>query len=158
MSLTDARKLRSGGLGVLLFAATISFCLTSVVDARAWRPGQIPNGFENTCLNCHMSAFGGDARNPFGLTIQNGFLVEEGGQFNVAWGPELAAIDSDGDGFTNGEELGDPEGAWRSGDAAPGDPSAVTFPGNPDSHPPEPTAVAASTWASVKAFISKLTR
>ena len=102
MSFTDARKLRSGGLGMLLFAAITSFCLTNVVEARAFRPGQIPNGFENGCQNCHMSAFGGDARNPFG--------------------------------------------------------AAVTLAGDPDSHPPERTAVAESSWASVKSFMSKLVR
>ena len=49
-----------------------------------------------------MSAFGGDARNPFG--------------------------------------------------------AAVTLAGDPDSHPPERTAVAESSWASVKSFMSKLVR
>ena len=119
---------------------------------------RFPTALKMVVRNCHMSAFGGDARNPFGLTVKNGFLVNESGQFNVVWGPELAAIDSDGDGFTNGEELGDPEGVWRPGDAAPGDPAAVTLAGDPDSHPPERTAVAESSWASVKSFMSKLVR
>ena len=94
-------------------------------------------------LNCHMSESGGDARSAFDLSLENDFLVEENGQFNVVWGPELAAIDSDGDGFTNGEEPGDGEGAWRLGDDSPGDPSAVTLPGDPESHLPEPRAVSA---------------
>jgi hypothetical protein len=42
------------------------------------------------------------------------------------WGPAFAALDSDGDGATNGQELGDPEGIWLPGDPAP---AAFSFPG-----------------------------
>ena len=132
----------------------VALTLPIQVEGRDHRPGQIPNGTENTCKNCHMSPFGGDARNPFGLTIEADFLSG----FDVVWGPELAAIDSDGDGFTNGEELGDPEGTWAIGDDNP-EVDEVYFPGDADSHPPErPTAVEESTWASVKSVISKLLR
>ena len=96
---------------------------------------------------------GGDARNSFGLEIQESFLSG----FDVVWGPELAAIDSDGDGFTNGEELGDPEGTWVIDDPNP-EVDEVFLPGDADSHPSEPTAVKQSTWASVKSAISKLLR
>lgn len=48
-------------------------------------------------------------------------------------GAELAAIDSDGDGFTNGEELQDAGGVWTSGDI--GDPALVTNPGDINSFP-----------------------
>ena len=73
------------------------------------------------------------------------------------WGPELAALDSDGDGFTNGEELGDPDGTWQEGDAAPGDAADITHPGNPDSHPPErPTAVEGSSWGKIKNLVQRL--
>jgi len=45
-------------------------------------------------------------------------------------GPALAALDSDNDGKTNGEELQDPNGEWKTGDAnlvsKPGDPSSTT--------------------------------
>ncbi len=43
---------------------------------------------------------------------------------HVQWGPALAALDSDGDGFTNGEELQDPNGTWEVGSAAPGAPTS----------------------------------
>ena len=125
-------------------------------EARFFRPVQIPNGPVNSCSNCHMSAFGGDARNEFGQTVEANFLSASGEEGNVLWGPELAAIDSDGDGFTNGEELGDPEGTWKAGDEDPGDPEAVTKPWDPDSHPPEPpeaTAVAATSWAKIKQIV-----
>jgi hypothetical protein len=104
-----------------------------------------------------MSSYG-DARNPFGLEVQNGFLTVVSVNGNVIWGPELAALDSDGDGATNGEELLDPEGTWTIGDPNPGDSDLVTLPGNPDSVPPpaEVTAVATSTWAQVKAALRDL--
>ena len=34
-------------------------------------------------------------------------------------GTRTAALDADGDGATNGEELGDPDGTWQQGDANP---------------------------------------
>jgi hypothetical protein len=144
-----------------------TFCLTCLAlclgpwmlgeaGARFFRPGQIPNGPVNSCSNCHMSPFGGDARNLFGQTVEANFLsaVGEGGQ--VLWGPELAALDADGDGFTNGEELGDPQGDWKAGDENPGDPEAVTKPWDAESHPPEParpTAVEATSWARIKEIV-----
>ena len=45
---------------------------------------------------------------------------------DALWGPELAALDSDGDGATNGQELGDPDGTWLPGDPAP---VSFSFPG-----------------------------
>ena len=54
---------------------------------------------------------------------------------DVGWGAALAATDSDEDGFTNGEELQDPNGAWRPGDPALGNSALVTSPGNASSKP-----------------------
>jgi stearoyl-CoA desaturase (delta-9 desaturase) len=48
-----------------------------------------------------------------------------------SWTRELCMADSDGDGMTNGEELGDPECIWRVGEAPAYD--NVTHPGVPDS-------------------------
>ena len=88
-----------------------------------------------------MSAFGGDARNPFGLTVEADFL------------------DAGDDGFTNGEELGDPDGTWVVGDPDP-EVDAIYHPGDAEDHPEEmmeePTAVEESTWASSKSAIGKL--
>ena len=67
-------------------------------------------------LPCESRRWG--SANPFGLTVEGDFLTAINLSGNVIWGPELAAIDSDGDGFTNGEELGDPEGTWQPGDPA----------------------------------------
>ncbi len=60
--------------------------------------------------------------------------VTPGGNENF-WTPELAALDSDGDGFTNGEELQDPNGVWTAGTADPGDINLVTNPGDSSSVP-----------------------
>ena len=98
----------------------------------------LPNGHVKSCSNCHFNPGGGGRRNPFGLAVEE--LVTPGGM-QVFWGPALAALDSDGDGVSNGEELGDPEGQWVEGDPAPGDPARVTNPGDPDDLPePAPAA------------------
>ncbi len=106
--------------------------ITLEADARAVRPGLIPNGFVFNCATCHISPGGGGPRTPFGEDVRPLVLS---GQTNF-WSPELAEIDSDGDGFTNGQELGDPEGAWEPGDPSPGDTANVSNPGVFSSVPP----------------------
>lgn len=132
--------------------------LSSVVpsDARPARVGQVPNGSALGCALCHVNPGGGGVRNAFGQMVENGFLTSNDFSGSVVWGPELAALDADGDGATNGEELQDPDGAWSAGDAAPGDVDLVTLTWDADSFPPPPpdaTAVTASSWAGVKAAI-----
>ncbi len=148
------KRIISSALALGLVAITLPL----QVEGRDHRPAQIPNGTVNNCQNCHMSVFGGDARNPFGLIVEADFLTSVSFLGDVVWGPELAAIDADGDGFTNGEELGDPEGTWAIGDPDP-EVDEVFFPGDPESHPPEPepvpTAVEESSWGSLKTLISK---
>ena len=51
------------------------------------------------------------------------------------WTRELCEQDSDGDGFTNGEELGDPCCMWNANDAVTGDGGAMPLPPWPRSHP-----------------------
>ncbi len=96
------------------------------VDARSFRPFQIPNGSVRGCLNCHDNSTGGLPLNDFGKEVGENFLAGD----NVNWNETLAMIDSDGDGFTNGEELLDPEGTWKIGDPPPGDPGSVGNPGD----------------------------
>lgn len=101
------------------------------VEARPWRPSQIPNGEVNNCANCHISPFGGGPRNAFGQAVE---LRVTPGSTMEFWDADLASEDSDEDGFTNGEELGDPDGDFA--DLGPA--SEVTLPGDPASHPEEP--------------------
>ena len=97
------------------------------VQARNFRVSQMPNGFENGCSNCHFNPGGGGSRNDFGEDV-NG-LVSRGGQEEF-WTSALALLDSDGDGFTNGEELGDPDG-----DGVPGRTVNISIPGIDGSTP-----------------------
>jgi len=104
------------------------FILTSLINARPWRPGQIPNGTKFSCANCHIDPNGGGPRNKFGQDVEK--LVSVGGHEEF-WGSGLAKLDSDGDGKTNGQELQDPNGTWKSGQQDPGIFSAVSNPGDP---------------------------
>jgi hypothetical protein len=80
----------------------------------------IPNGSVNSCCNCHQ-ACSPPALNAFGNAFANN---------NHAWNAALATKDSDGDGFTNGQELGDPTG---SGTPITG--ASVSLPGDATSKP-----------------------
>lgn len=87
-------------------------------EARSFRVSQIPNGSQASCIACHASGSGGP-RNQFGVQVETSFLTVAGPSGAVVWGPALAALDADGDGYTNGQELGDPTGAWRPGNPNP---------------------------------------
>ncbi|KAH9491013.1 hypothetical protein Btru_051766 [Bulinus truncatus] len=67
----------------------------------------------------HFLDVGTGARNPFGLD----FAKE-----NYTWTRSLCSKDSDGDGLTNGQELGDPDCTWR-GNSAPKQTAGITHPG-----------------------------
>jgi len=113
-------------ISIILFLSSITYMI-----GRSFRVSQMPYGSKYSCDACHKNG-GGSARNPFGLDVES--LVTPNGH-ETFWGPELAALDSDGDGFTNGEELQDPNGLWTEGSANPGDPTLVTHPGSPDDFP-----------------------
>ncbi len=100
---------------------------------RNFRVNQIPNGSVNSCANCHINPSGGGTRNDFGATIEASFLDNTG---NVIWNSQLAQLDSDGDGYTNGQELGDPFGIWMQGHNPPGSANLVSNPGDAFSIPP----------------------
>ena len=114
-------------------------------DIRTWmhvgahghasRVDQLPNGDVKRCQTCHTSANNGTL-NPFGQQIESAYLVPPGALGDVQWGEELASLDADGDGRSNGAELNDPAGSWASGDPSPGDRDLVTHPGTPDPAPP----------------------
>ncbi len=114
----------------LILATTLSLAVFSFApdaDARRERVRHIPNGNAFSCDSCHgrasllpqdLTPFGRDADD----AIQNGV---------VQWS-QLYNMDSDGDGFTNGQELNDPNGNWRRGQADPG--GATENPGIPQTY------------------------
>ena len=116
----------------LFVVAILLIALPSLGWARGFRVNQIPNGTVNRCANCHVNPAGGGPRDPFGKMVGSRFLDASG---NVLWGPELALLDADGDGFPNGLELQDRFGQWRPGDPAPGRTDLVSKPGDPNSLP-----------------------
>ncbi|MEE2786263.1 MAG: hypothetical protein VX589_02925 [Myxococcota bacterium] len=74
--------------------------------ARGNFPSILPGGFANACSTCHP---GGRTNrlnlNSFGRTIQDSF---GGSRARFTW-TDVCDIDSDGDGASNGLELGDPD-------------------------------------------------
>ncbi|MCP5516527.1 MAG: CHRD domain-containing protein [Verrucomicrobiales bacterium] len=117
-------------VALLLAAAAIG---VTEAKARDFRVNMIPNGNTFRCANCHLSPGGGGPRTPFGQAV-NARVTPGGAQ--PFWDAVLAGMDSDGDGATNGEELGDPEG---DGVATPG--VQVFNPGSAASTPPPPPPV-----------------
>lgn len=124
---------------ILIPLFLIAALTTSILVSQSFRVSQIPNGGVNSCANCHLNPNGGGPRNSFGQTVESGFLNSQG---NVVWGPSLANLDSDGDGFSNGVELQNASGVWTGGTI--GDPSKVTNPGDPQSKP-NPTSLTETT-------------
>lgn len=111
----------------LLIAAI--FAGVTSLEARPPRVTQTPYGNDYSCGLCHQGGIGGAPLTDFGIDVEttlNGSSVD--------W-ELLALLDSDGDGFTNGEEFQDPNGEWSPGEEAPGNPNLVTNPNDPDEFP-----------------------
>lgn len=116
-----------------LFVGALAILGVESVEARTHRVSQIPRGDSFGCTSCHATAAGGGNFTPFGTTTISG-LVGTGttATLDLDWS-KIYMIDSDRDGFTNGEELGDPNGTWKIGDP---DPSGAFFhPGDDSKHP-----------------------
>ncbi|MBI5386398.1 MAG: immunoglobulin domain-containing protein, partial [Verrucomicrobia bacterium] len=110
----------------LLLAAQDALALTSYTN-------RVPNigalGRPASCLNCHESS--GPPVTDFGADFLDAGLSWIGTVPRT--GLALWATDTDGDGFTNGAELGDPNGTWRQGQPHPG--GTIYNPNDPNSHP-----------------------
>lgn len=116
---------------VLLAASAIGLMSVSNALAKSSFVSQIPNGSVKACANCHVGS-NYSSYNSFGQAVNSGYI--SGGK--VTWNANLAKLDSDGDGFTNGTELQDPTGAWKIGAANPGLANSVSNPGDKASVPP----------------------
>lgn len=105
----------------------------SSASARSFRVQDIPNGDQRTCLNCH-GELQAQTFNDFGSRARAN--LEDGGpiqQAHVIWS-QLCNEDSDQDGKTNGEELGDPDCTWTRGDPDSG--ASTSNPGTSSNTPP----------------------
>ncbi|XP_071096535.1 tyramine beta-hydroxylase-like isoform X2 [Haliotis cracherodii] len=89
----------------------------------------------------HINALGGGSRNNFGKDFAaNGHT----------WTQDFCRLDSDGDGMTNGQELGDPNCVWNAGsDTAPSRTTQITHPGVCDPFD-SPACAAKNEWVSCK--------
>ncbi|XP_033727098.1 peptidylglycine alpha-amidating monooxygenase-like [Pecten maximus] len=118
-------------------------CVTTVWGYRHFQD-EIPNGaaVPHPCKTNfiwwgvgHLNPRGGGSINPFGVDFKNA---------GMKWTRALCEMDSDGDGETNGQELGDPDCGWTKGSVA-----AVT---KDISHPgictpySDPACQAVNTW------------
>lgn len=113
-------QFKGGVIGFFALAAVVFIALLGVVQSvQAFNSDLsaahdqypfIPNSRLDTCLLCHVS--GSFARNPYGQAYK-----ASGRNFVT-----IEILDSDGDGFSNLEEL-----------------MALSFPGNPDDVPVQPT-------------------
>jgi len=106
---------------VLLCAATV--LLLNSADAKPQYVAKIPNGDGVSGVSAlgHINPDGGGDRNQFGKDFSSN---------NHQWTEALCKLDSDGDGATNGEELGDPCCEWKAG--APIKAGTPTQPGKKD--------------------------
>jgi hypothetical protein len=107
---------------------------TQSVRASSSFVNRIPNGGSLGCADCHVNAGGGGTRTTFGEAFRSNSHL---------WNAALATPDSDGDGYSNGVELGDPSGTWTSGQPNP--PGPVYNPGVASSHPSGTATVPAIT-------------
>jgi hypothetical protein len=83
---------------------------------------EVPNSLniEHAAGIGHVSPKGGGSLNNFGKDFKRN---------KYTWTKELCELDSDGDGKTNGEELGDPCCVWSPGDI-PSRVWAISHPGD----------------------------
>src|SRR5688572_13175297 len=107
------------------------FVVVTIASLSAFARPNYPSGIpatpgEGVCGTCHNNPSGGGARNDFGSDVE-ATLALSGPQWS-----EIFCMDSDGDGKTNGQELGDACGIWTPGDT-PARTTDVTIPADPAS-------------------------
>ncbi|ETV74804.1 hypothetical protein H257_10869 [Aphanomyces astaci] len=111
-----------------MFKAVIFLGLAAQAAAYGSYVAKIPNGdkVEGVGAIGHTNPSGGGPRNPFGLAFD---------EADNAWTTELCKADSDTDGATNGEELGDPCCTWKVGTTL--STAKATHPGKADTFTPD---------------------
>lgn len=118
--------MRTGlGLSAAALATTFMWLAPRPAEGLRAHMGQVPNGPRYGCVLCHTSTID-VAFNLFGQDVRS--TLRDG---RPDWSA-LAGLDSDADGQTNGQELGDPCAVWRPG-LVPGRYSELSAPGDPSS-------------------------
>ncbi len=114
----------------LFLASFVLLIGVSTTQGKPTFPSFIPNGEINSCSNCHSGIpfAGNPSLGSFGYTVAATGTPPK-------W-DLLCPGDSDGDGASNGLELGDPDCLWTKGDPDPGSPNEVSLPGVAGSVPP----------------------
>lgn len=112
-------------LSFFVSAVFLASVFLTLVTAKPDYPTKIPNG-QNPSLPCmelgHINCAAGGPRNQFGLDFAANAYT---------WDETLCMMDSDGDGLTNGEELGDPCCQWTgAGDDGMLRTDNISHPGN----------------------------
>ncbi len=142
--------------------ARVLLCASAALAAEATLANQefvatIPNGAAVGCIACHAAPNGGEGWNVFGVDVleagganpdANPDDQNDGYAGEPVWS-DVCDVDSDGDGYSNGEELGDADCAWVTGDANPG--GAISNPGNETDFPGDGSLCASSGASPVGA-------
>ena len=116
-----------------VLACSLAFLgLTREASAVPGNVESIPNGQENSCLNCHNTLAGGSNN----LAAMGEAYQNAAGSWSA-----LANLDSDSDGQTNGQELGDPCGVWQSG-LTPTRTASISNPSDPNDTSADPGSTA----------------
>ena len=134
--------LRNAQLMTTLTATLFTLSLGLPALAKTSYPNHIPNGGVNSCATCHVSPYGGGTRTAFGNDVRS---TLSGGLPD--WSA-LYALDSDGDGQSNGEELGDPCGDWTFGNT-PARQTDISAPGDSDDLSADPQTPACGDQSDV---------
>lgn len=133
--------MRAKTLGTALCTGALALLAGTSARANSEFSALIPNGSVYGCTTCHSSFTGGEGWNDFGLDLleagganpdANPDDQNDGYSGSPTWS-DVCGFDSDGDGYDNGEELGDPDCAWTAGDDNP--PGEITNPGDGDDFP-----------------------
>ena len=144
---------------LLALVFTASLIALTCVEGFAKYLDEIPNSGSVRRHGVTWNAVGHTASDPTsGYFPRNVFGLAFAAN-NHTWDATLCSLDSDGDGFTNGEELGDPNCTWRPL-TIPARRTDISHPGFADSYPTSftlsPTSNAAATLATKAWVMSSL--